>query len=351
MEIAKRYKDEPVVAGYDLMNEPLPNFFRQYNNLLLPLYRRLIQLIRKIDPNHMIILEGVHWATDFSVFDSFTKQEAEDNIMLQFHKYWNNPDAESLQEFIRYSQRLNVPLFMGEGGENNCDWYTTVFPLYERLNISWSFWSYKKMACTNSPITFDVPEGWNDLINWIDAKEELSPEKAAAIFDSFLKSIRNIRRNNCVLNALKREVPITIPSEAFEACDIHSPRVQGAKLRMSEPASLIFENGKISEVDYKRYGGEEQPEEENLLLLLCEGDRVNYLFHTTVSEVNIAVAADGKGELKLSTGLKEETITVKGKKEYKVSMMVPKIDKNCLWVSCTVGSVKLDFIKFSYPVK
>jgi hypothetical protein len=344
-EIAKRYQDEPVVAGYDLMNEPLPNFFRQYNNLVLPLYRRLIQLIRKIDQNHMIILEGVHWATDFSVFDPFTKQEAEDNIMLQFHKYWNNPDVESLQEFIRYSQCFNVPLFMGEGGENNCDWYTTVFPLYERLNISWSFWSYKKMDCTNSPITFDIPEGWNDLIHWIDAKVGLDSEKATAIFDGFLQSIRNIKINNCVLNALKREVPITIPCEAYEDCDIQSTRVQGAKLRASEPTSLIFENGKISEVDYKRYGGEEQPEEENLLLLLSEGDRVNYLFHTTSSEINIEVTADGEGELKLSTGLKEETITVTAKKEYKVSMMIQKKDKNYLWVSCTAGSVKLDFIK------
>jgi hypothetical protein len=293
----------------------------------------------------MIILEGVHWATDFSVFDPFTKQEAEENIMLQFHKYWNNPDVESLQEFIRYSQCFNVPLFMGEGGENNCDWYTTVFPLYERLNISWSFWSYKKMDCTNSPITFDIPEGWNDLIHWIDAKVGLDSEKATAIFDGFLQSILNIKINKCVLNALKREVPITIPCEAYEDCDIQSTRVQGAKLRASEPTSLIFENGKISEVDYKRYGGEEQPEEENLLLLLSEGDRVNYLFHTTSSEINIEVTADGEGELKLSTGLKEETITVTAKKEYKVSMMIQKKDKNYLWVSCTAGSVKLDFIK------
>jgi aryl-phospho-beta-D-glucosidase BglC (GH1 family) len=36
-ELAKRYCEEPVIAGYDLLNEPLPNFFSQYNDKLLPL--------------------------------------------------------------------------------------------------------------------------------------------------------------------------------------------------------------------------------------------------------------------------------------------------------------------------
>lgn len=347
-EIARRYKDEPVIAGYDLMNEPLPNFFRKYNDLVLPLYRRLIQAIRKIDLNHIIILEGVHWATDFSIFDPFTMQEAADNIMLQFHKYWNNPDVESLQEFNKYAEQLKVPLFMGEGGENNCDWYTTVFPVYERQNISWSFWSYKKMACTNSPITFEVPEGWNELINWIDAKTTLDSHKAVVIFDGFLQSICNKRINNRVLNALKREVPVTIPCEAFEACDIQSPRIPGAELRMSEPTSLIFENGKIGEVDYRRYGGEEQPEEENLLLLLCEGDCVNYLFYSKREAINIVITARGEGVLKLSTGMEEEIITLTLNHEYKAALMVPQEGKNYLWVSCTAGSVKLDYINLIY---
>ena len=84
--LACRYKDEPAVAGYDLLNEPLPKWQSQYNEMLLPLYRRMIQAIRNIDEKHIIILEGLHWATDFSVFREFTKAEAEDTIMLQFHK-------------------------------------------------------------------------------------------------------------------------------------------------------------------------------------------------------------------------------------------------------------------------
>ncbi|MBP1755101.1 MAG: glycoside hydrolase [Firmicutes bacterium] len=347
-EIARRYRDEEIVAGYDLLNEPVPNFFQQYNPCVLPLYRKLIQTIRENDRNHMIILEGVHWATDFSIFDPFTTEEAADNILLQFHKYWSNPDAESLQEFIHQADRLNVPLFMGEGGENNCDWYTTVFPLYERLSISWSFWSYKKMDCTNSPITFNVPEGWAELIDWIDGKGAITAVRARVIFDNFLQCLRTVSINSKVLRALKRELPVNIPCEAYEEGQFHSPRVQGAKLRMSEPASIVFESGKSGEVDYRRYGGEEQPVEEKLLLLLGTGDHVNYRYHTSCNEINIVITAEGEGELKLSTGLQEAGLRINGRNKYQACLRVPLEAKNYLLVDCTEGYVKLDDLSLSF---
>lgn len=349
-EIAKRYREEGAVAGYDLLNEPVPNFFRQYNNKVLPLYRRIIDTIRQVDQNHMIILEGVHWATDFSIFDALTRQEASDNMMLQFHKYWSSPDADSLQEFLKYAQDLNVPLFMGEGGENNCDWYTTVFPLYERFHISWSFWSYKKMDCTNSPVTFEVPKGWDRLLRWIDSKETISRETAIKIFDNFLECLQNVRVNERVLCALKREVPVNIPCEAFDECDIRSTRVQGAQLRMSEPASLIFENGRRGSVDYKRYGGEEQPEQENVLLMLQARDEVSYLLQSKRNKIRFVIAAQGEGELILSMGLDEVILTISGKRDYKALLKVAKKERSYLKVACTAGMVKLDYINTSYPL-
>lgn len=77
--LARRYRDEPAVAGYDLLNEPLPNWNAQYNHMVLPLYRRIMAAIRQVDARHIIILEGIHWATDFSVFDPMTPEEAAEN--------------------------------------------------------------------------------------------------------------------------------------------------------------------------------------------------------------------------------------------------------------------------------
>lgn len=61
--IARRYWDEPILIGYDLLNEPIPHFprLRQYNEKLEPLYRRITKAIREVDTNHAIILEAAQW--------------------------------------------------------------------------------------------------------------------------------------------------------------------------------------------------------------------------------------------------------------------------------------------------
>ena len=71
VKIAERYKDEPTVAGYDLLNEPLPErtgAAAKYKKELEPLYRRITTAIREVDKKHMIILEGADWSNDWSVF-------------------------------------------------------------------------------------------------------------------------------------------------------------------------------------------------------------------------------------------------------------------------------------------
>ncbi len=342
--LAKRYRDETAVAGYDLLNEPLPNFFSQYNDRVLPLYRRLQREIREIDKEHMLILEGVHWASDFSILEDLTVEEAKDNILLQFHKYWNNPDAESLSPFLQLSDRLNVPLFMGEGGENNCDWYTTAFPLYERLNIGWSFWSYKKMDCMNSPVTFAVPQGWNELLEWIDESKKLEPDRAVWIFNNFLDCIRSFRINREVINALKRELPLRIPCEAYQDYRITSPRIEGAELRMSEPVSIIFENGRTGKVDYQRMAGEEQPPEENLLVQLAPGHSLGYLVRNHKEALEVTLKADGKGQLLLSLKDREEAVAIDGNREYRTKLSGIPSGQRELWLICTEGVIQIDYL-------
>lgn len=343
-ELAKRYCNEPVIAGYDLLNEPLPNFFNQYNDRLLPLYRRLIREIRAIDSKHMIILEGLHWATDFTVFDQFTREEAADNIMLQFHKYWSNPDSEGIQSFISKAEELDVPLFMGEGGENNCDWYTTAFPMYEQHNISWNFWSYKKMECTNSPVTFDVPEGWNELIGQIKGEGSLISKRAMEIFQNFLHCIQNPRINQRVMNALKREVPVKIPCEAYNSFLVRSERTPGATLRMSDPVTILFKNGKKGTVDYSGRGGDEQPEEETLLVGLTAGDKLGYRFLSYKNELKVTIVAGGSGKLKLASGLTQEQVLIEGDASYDILLTGEASGYQTLWLSCEEGILQLDYI-------
>jgi hypothetical protein len=143
--LALRYALKPALAGYDLLNEPLAPPFADLAPRVMPLYRRIRDAIRSVDPRHLIILEGTRWASDLQIFRDLEKGGFDDNWMLQFHKYWNDPYEASIQGFLDIRERLQVPLYMGEGGENNLDWYTAAFPMLESKEISWNFWTYKKM--------------------------------------------------------------------------------------------------------------------------------------------------------------------------------------------------------------
>jgi endoglucanase len=60
-ELARRYRDEPFVAGYNVMNEPDCADAKWLNRF----YRRVTQAIREIDSDHILFLEGNHYSQQF----------------------------------------------------------------------------------------------------------------------------------------------------------------------------------------------------------------------------------------------------------------------------------------------
>ncbi|MEU6074352.1 cellulase family glycosylhydrolase [Micromonospora sp. NPDC047074] len=213
-ELARRYRDEPIVAGYDLLNEPLPRDFQyKYPRELVALYKRLIAEIREIDPDHMIILEGSNWARNWSIFDELW----DDNVLLQFHKYWNSPDRDQIQEYLDKRAELDVPIYMGEGGENNNGWYQASSQLYEDHDISWNFWTWKKLSKRNSPATIREPADWQKIVDYVHGGERPDRETARRAFDEFLD---NLALDRCdyrtdVVNAVMRRAPLRLEGEYF----------------------------------------------------------------------------------------------------------------------------------------
>ena len=67
-EIAKHYKDEPWIAGYNPLNEPADPTQHPNAGKLIGYYDRVIEAIRSVDPNHVLFLDGNTYATDFSGF-------------------------------------------------------------------------------------------------------------------------------------------------------------------------------------------------------------------------------------------------------------------------------------------
>ena len=213
--LARRYRDEPVVAGYDLLNEPLPNEYgTRYASELVDLYIQLTAAIREVDPNHLIIYEGTHWATDWSIFTEVWDA----NSMLQFHKYWSPPDRPSIRPFLATARDLGLPIYMGEGGENNPAWLQTAFQLYEDHAISWNFWPWKKIDTRTSPYSVDPPDGWASIVAYAAGRAERP--SAAEAWETLTQLLEAMELDNCsyrpeVMSAILRRAPLRIPAVGF----------------------------------------------------------------------------------------------------------------------------------------
>ena len=162
--IAHRYRNETAVLGYDLLNEPLPHYpqMRQFDSKLEPIYKRVTAAIRTEDTHHPIILGGAKWDTDFTVFGPpFDK-----NLIYQFHTYWAPPVQATVQKYVDLRDQTNVPVWLGESGENKDEWVADFTRLMEKNDIGWCFWPYKKMDAPSSPVTFAQPEHWSEIVEY-----------------------------------------------------------------------------------------------------------------------------------------------------------------------------------------
>lgn len=152
LEIATRYKDNPWVGGYDLINEP--NKADLDEQLFADVYQRAIDAIRTVDTNHIIFVEGQWFATSFS--DELRNTiKVNDNVAWSFHKYWNANDQGSIQYILDMSQQDDMPLWLGETGENSNAWYSELAALCADHDIGWAWWGTKKIESISS--FFEIP--------------------------------------------------------------------------------------------------------------------------------------------------------------------------------------------------
>ncbi len=209
-ELARRYRDRESVLGYDLLNEPLPNEWQhRYPAELVQLYRDLTDAIRAIDDRHLIVYEGSHWATNWSVL----RERFDDNQLLQFHRYWCPPDETSIAEYLEVRDALETPIYMGEGGENTPGWLYAATQLYERHGIGWNLWPWKKLGTLTSPLSAPVPDGWERIADPADAPDAA---EAQGVLDAFLKAValESCEPREAVLAAVFGRPSLSIPAWA-----------------------------------------------------------------------------------------------------------------------------------------
>ena len=178
-KLAERYSEEPWIGGYDLVNETNWTFPEGNNSQMKSLFIRITDSIRTVDQNHMIIIEGNGFANDFSgLTPNYWGDNLDDNLVYSFHKYWSYNNTNSLDWITNLRNSYNIPIWLGESGENSNTWFRNLITLCESQNIGWSWWPVKK-AGINNPLRVEINEDYQQLIdNWKGIGPMLSQEEA-----------------------------------------------------------------------------------------------------------------------------------------------------------------------------
>jgi hypothetical protein len=165
--IASHYRDEPWVAGYDLINEPAD----PTGKMVVPFFHRLMGAIREVDPVHILFIEGNTYARDFEGFDPTWK-----NVVYTNHdyagpgfvsggpypgvtggRYYDRNTVEA--DFLKKSRFMidnGLPIWVGEFGpvytgdtqkdEMRYQLLKDQLAIYDKHGVSWCIWLYRDLG-------------------------------------------------------------------------------------------------------------------------------------------------------------------------------------------------------------
>lgn len=202
--IAKRYKDEEWVAGYDLMNEPVAA--DKYEVAVLNrLYREAVEAIRAIDKEHIIFIEGNHAARTFEEIDP----PFADNLVYSPHYYcpaatrpgeYPGTEAESkewcdiaamriaMDKRDKFMEEYNVPCWVGEFGarryadiEGKHRALRDYFTVFNERGHSWCYWDFKDLGL-RGPLYINPESPWALFVkDFLKLKERYKTDRSNVV--------------------------------------------------------------------------------------------------------------------------------------------------------------------------
>ncbi len=170
-EIARRYRDRPEVAAYDLMNEPMgaPD-----PSSLYLVQDRIYRAIRAVDPKHLIVIED-----GYKGIDTFPRPALAGwkDVVYSTHHY--NFQAKSLQDqdsaadsyverVKKFQETRPVPFLVGEyqfEPHGTPETHAKFAKAMERKGLSWTVWTYKTA----------MKDGGGGMWGWYAAASRFDP--------------------------------------------------------------------------------------------------------------------------------------------------------------------------------
>lgn len=199
-DVARRYKERPEVAGYDLLNEPMG---ARDSASLYKTLNRLYRAIRAVDRRHLIFIEDGYKGVRHMPPPSLKGWH---NVVFSPHSYCFKARSASGQlvcrkrfvdEILIKQKQARVPFYIGEFSvepHGRPATFVRLTGIFERHGWSWSFWTYKVV----------MKEGADSLWGWYrnpdPVKEPLDPYRDTA--DDLLRKFRQLRTDQLMENAL-----------------------------------------------------------------------------------------------------------------------------------------------------
>jgi endoglucanase len=255
-KLAEKYKEEKSIAGFDLLNEINYDFEAtgnakgcscQVNAPLLNLYKRIIDAVRKVDKNHLLILEGNCYGNNYKGLESLITYDPNRNIALSFHSYWSRNDDKSIKDILGLRDKYNVPIWQGETGENSNTWFNEKALHLKQQSIGWANWPWKKINNLDGPVIVKPIQEWNKIVNYWSNPSNPKPTTQEAQ-KALTKFVESLKLENCILMNGVSYAYLDKPASAF------SPHTIPGKIYMAE-----YDEGKINvswnDVDYQNTSG------------------------------------------------------------------------------------------------
>jgi len=147
--LAKHFRGNSAVAGYDLINEPTggPN-----SDTLYVVEDRLYRAVRAEDKDHIVIIEDGYTGLKWMPYPALCDWT---NVVFSGHHYNFKAKTEDDQtkgadsmitDVIAQRDKRNVPFYVGEFGlepNGTIDSLKHLVTAFQNNSLSWSLWTYK----------------------------------------------------------------------------------------------------------------------------------------------------------------------------------------------------------------
>ncbi|HIZ54625.1 MAG TPA: glycoside hydrolase family 5 protein [Firmicutes bacterium] len=168
-EIMEKYKQYPNLI-YEIYNEPNGQDVR-WENKIRPFAEKMVQAIRKTDPDHLILVGTATWSQD--VHEAADHPLEDPNVMYVAH-FYAGTHGQSIRDQVAYALQKGVPVMVTEWGVSTCSGGGGVYleetkewlQFMEENRMSWINWNISDKQESSAAL---LP-GASDKGGWTEAE-------------------------------------------------------------------------------------------------------------------------------------------------------------------------------------